>query len=52
MRALESVKGVVKAEASFPEKKAVVYCDRERVSADQIGKALLKAGFVGNIVSD
>ena len=52
VRALESLEGVVKANASFPEKKAVVMFDGERVEPEQMRQALLKAGFVGSIVSE
>jgi len=51
VRALESLEGVIKAEASFPEKMAKVMFEPGRVRAEQMQEALLKAGFVGNAVS-
>ncbi len=52
MRALETLAGVVGAQASFPEKKAVVRFHKEQVEPEQMRQALLKAGFVGKIVTE
>ncbi len=51
VRALESLDGVIKAEASFPEKRAVVLFEPAKVRPDQMREALLKVGFVGSTVS-
>ncbi len=48
VRALEELDYVQRVEASFPEKKAVVYLDREDVDSEQMHQALIKAGFVGS----
>ena len=48
VRTLEDLDGVQKAEASFPEKKAVVRYDAEVIDPQQMCQALFKIGFVGN----
>ncbi len=48
VRTLEDLDGVEKAEASFPEKKAVVQYDGEVIDPEQMCKALFKIGFVGS----
>ncbi len=50
MRALEALDGVIKAEASFPQKRAVVMFEPAKVQAEQMREAMLKAGFLGNVV--
>lgn len=51
VRALESLDGVIKAEASFPEKRAVVMFEPGMVQAERMREALLKAGFLATEVS-
>ena len=46
VRALEELPGVKKAFASFPEKKAIVWYYRFLTTTEQMGQALLKAGYV------
>jgi len=48
VRTLEDLDGVEKAEASFPEKKAVVQYDGEVIDPEQMCQALFKIGFVGS----
>lgn len=48
VRTLEDLDGVEKAEASYPEKKAVVQYDGEVIDPEQMCKALFKIGFVGS----
>jgi copper chaperone CopZ len=48
VRTLEDLDGVRKAEASFPEKKAVVQYDGEVINSQQMCQALFKIGFVGS----
>ena len=48
IRSLEDLDGVQKAEASFPEKKAVVEYDGEVINPQQMCQALFKIGFVGS----
>jgi copper chaperone CopZ len=52
VRALESLAGVVNAQASFPDKNAVVEFHRERVDPEQMRQTLLKSGFVGSVLSE
>ena len=46
VRALEELPGVKKASAHFPEKRAVIVYDPASVTTEQMGQALLKAGYV------
>ena len=46
VRALEEVEGVKKAEASFAEKEAMVALKDDKVTVDQLCKALSVKGFV------
>jgi hypothetical protein len=46
VQALEGLRGVIKAEASHPEKRAVVIYDPSLVTTEQMSLALLKAGYV------
>ena len=48
VHALEELKGVKKAYAHFPEKRAVIIYDPGLVTMDQMRQALLKAGYVAN----
>jgi len=48
VRALEELPGVKKASAHFPEKRAVIVYDPASVTTEQMGQALLKAGYVVN----
>jgi hypothetical protein len=47
--ALEELPGVKKAFASYPEKKAIVTCDKSTVSVEKICQRLLKVGYVANL---
>ena len=46
VQALEGLRGVIKAEANHPEKRAVVIYDQSLVTTEQMRLALLKAGYV------
>lgn len=46
MQALEGLRGVIKADASHPEKRAVVIYDQSLVTTEQMRLALLKAGYI------
>jgi cation transport ATPase len=48
VHALEGLPGVIKAEASHPEKRAVVIYDQSQVSIEQMRQALLKAGYAAH----
>ena len=52
VRALESLEGVIKAEASFPEKRAKVMFEPAKVRAEQMREALLRAGFLGSVLQE
>lgn len=52
VRALESLEGVIKAEVSFPDKRAMVTFQTAAVRVEQMLEALLKAGFLGSVVLD
>lgn len=52
VRTLEEMEGVEKAEASFPEKRAVVHFDDAIVNPDSMRRALFKIGFVGSLTDD
>ena len=47
--ALEELPGVKKAFANYPEKKAIVTCDKSTVSVEKICQRLLKVGYVANL---
>ena len=46
VQALEGLRGVMKAQASHPEKRAVVIYDQSLVTTEQMHLTLLKAGYV------
>jgi copper chaperone CopZ len=48
VRTLEDLDGVQKAEASYPEKKAVVHYNGEVIDPQQMCQALFKIGFFGS----
>ena len=48
VQALEGLKGVKKATASHPEKKAIVVYDTTSVKLEHMQNALLKAGYVAS----
>jgi hypothetical protein len=50
--ALEGLPGVIKADASFAEKRVVVRYVRSSVSLAQIKEALLKAGYVASLADN
>lgn len=48
VQALEGLPGVIRADASHPEKRAVVIYDQSLVTTEQMRQALLKAGYVAH----
>jgi hypothetical protein len=48
VQALEGLEGVKRANASHPEKKAVVVYDKALVTLEQMQKVLFKAGYVAS----
>lgn|GEM_PF-6367188 len=51
VRALQSLDGVIKAEANFGEKKALVIMESGRVQVEKIQQALLRVGFLGRVIT-
>ncbi len=49
IQALEGLKGVKRANASHPEKKAVVVYNTALVTLEQMQQALLKTGYVASL---
>ncbi len=52
VQALEGLNGVKRANASHPERKAVVVYDTSLVTLEQMQKVLFKAGYVASIGTD
>jgi cation transport ATPase len=50
-QALEGLPGVIRADASHPEKRAVVTYDQSLVTIEQMRQALLKAGYVAHPIA-